>query len=88
MIDELKEVLKEKGISQRQFALQIGVGADAVCNWFQNKRKPSRKYQAIIESFLNENKNNKHGRNNGDKISFTERIRGHIDTIFKRNASS
>jgi transcriptional regulator with XRE-family HTH domain len=86
VIEDLRKTLKVKGISQRQFALKIGVGTDAVCNWLQYKRTPSMKYRHLIELFLIENQI-KEGRKKGDKYNIAKRIRGHFNSIFKRGGS-
>ena len=81
IIEDLRETLKNERMSQRQFAISIGVGIDAVCNWLQYKRKPSNRSITLIESFIN--KHNKKGES--DETTFTKRIRKWIGISSYRN---
>jgi putative transcriptional regulator len=45
---EIKEVRKSLNVSQRQFALMIGVSLRTLQNWEQGRRKPEGPAQALL----------------------------------------
>lgn len=54
--ERLKILLRELGISQRQFALQIGIDAGYFSRILSGKAIPSSKILLLIESVFNVNK--------------------------------
>lgn len=49
----VKVMLKEKGISQAEFARRLGVGKSTVSNWLCSHREPSLSYIRKILKVLN-----------------------------------
>lgn len=55
MINKLKELSKEQGISQEYIAREIGVSLQTVSRWFRSKSKPHGFLQNRIEKFIKDN---------------------------------
>jgi len=52
----LKEIIKEKNLSQEKLARALGVSLNTVIRWFQNKSKPSDLDLIQIRKFIGEYK--------------------------------
>ena len=55
-LEVLKEIIKEKNLSQEKLARALGVSLNTVIRWFQNKSKPSDLALIQIRKFINEHK--------------------------------
>lgn len=55
-IEILKEIIKEKDLSQEKLARVLGVSLNTVIRWFQNKNKPSDLALIQIRKFIGEYK--------------------------------
>jgi len=55
-LEALKEIIKEKNLSQEKLARALGVSLNTVIRWFQNKSKPSDLALIQIRKFINEHK--------------------------------
>ena len=53
--ERVKEVRKENGLSQEEFAHKLNVALSTVNRWELNKAKPSVKAMRAIKSFCEEN---------------------------------
>ena len=55
-LEMLKEIRKEKDLSQEKLARALGVSLHTVIRWFQNKNKPSDLAMIQIRKFIGEYK--------------------------------
>ena len=55
-LEMLKEIIKEKDLSQEKLARALGVSLNTVIRWFQNKNKPSDLALIQIRKFIGEYK--------------------------------
>ena len=55
-IEMLKEIIKEKDLSQEKLARALGVSLGTVMRWFQNKNKPSDLALIQIRIFISKYK--------------------------------
>lgn len=52
MIEELKEVMKSKGLTLETVAKEIGVSLNTVFRWIKGKNKPHKVFGKKIESLI------------------------------------
>ena len=55
-LEVLKEIIKEKNLSQEKLARALGVSLNTVIRWFKNKSNPSDLALIQIRKFINEHK--------------------------------
>ena len=55
-LEALKEIIKEKDLSQEKLARALGVSLNTVIRWFQNKSKPSDLALIQIRKYIAEHK--------------------------------
>lgn len=58
-LEMLKEIIKEKNLSQEKLARLLGVSLNTVIRWFQNKSKPSDLALIQIKKFISKYKKEK-----------------------------
>jgi len=58
-LEMLKEIIKEKNLSQEKLARVLGVSLNTVIRWFQNKSKPSDLALVQIRKFIDDYKKGK-----------------------------
>ena len=51
--ERLKELRTEKGLSQKQLGLKVGLSDVAICLWEQNKRVPNLDAVILLADFFN-----------------------------------
>tara|TARA_R100000278_G_scaffold120312_1_gene102601 strand:+ start:535 stop:723 length:189 start_codon:yes stop_codon:yes gene_type:complete len=53
MKNNLKKIIRDKGIHQGWLAKQLGVSSTAISYWVNNRRQPSGVYIAYLTKILN-----------------------------------
>jgi DNA-binding transcriptional regulator YiaG len=56
MVNKIKKYIRSKKISQSEFARRIGTSRFTLSRWMRGHNKPSKAYEQLIWSVMNENK--------------------------------